>query len=196
MSRFLLCAVVFTSMLQAAEPAKLTTEPYKDADLTIQVPKGWRLMKPGGKFLFHLTGDGIQLPATDGTAPLQAGMSVEKYPNTKEPVTAGAASLVKAASAGGAFKPSEPGKVDAVKLSDGNPAALITMQGVKNGTRTSLQLKLLTKGEGDTGYVVSAWLVGAPGSKIATASSPEAQALTALLKSVTLAKPAEKTKAP
>lgn len=167
-------------------------EKYTNPEFTLNAPSEWRKIELGGKFSLFLQGDGIQLPATDAGSPLQAGLTVERYENIKESVTDGAKKLAEAAKQAPGFKPTGEPTITKVTLSDGNEAALLMVQGIKAGTRSSLQMKLLVKAKGDVGFVVSAFLVGGENSTIAVATSAEAKSLIECMKSIVLTNPNEK----
>lgn len=169
-------------------------EQYKTKDFTLKVPSEWRKLDIGGKFSLFLQGDGIQLPATDEGSPLQAGLTVERHENIKESVFDGAKKLGEASKQAPRFKALGDPTISQIKLPDGSDAALLTVQGIKDGTRSSLQMKLLVKAEGDVGFVVSAFLVGGEKSKIAILTSSEAKSLIECLKSIALTSPQKPTK--
>lgn len=169
-------------------------EQYKTKDFTLKVPSEWRKLDLGGKFSLFLQGDGIQLPATDEGSPLQAGLTVERYENIKESVVDGAKKLGEASKQAPRFKALGDPTISQIKLPDGSDAALLTVQGIKDGTRSSLQMKLLVKAEGEVGFVVSAFLVGGEKSKIAVPTSSEAKSLIECLKSISLTSPQKPTK--
>lgn len=168
-------------------------EQYTTKEFTLKVPSEWRKQELGGKFSLFLQGDGIQLPATDEGSPLQAGLTVERYENIKESAVDGAKKLGEASKQAPRFKPLVEPTISQIKLSDGSDAALLTVQGIKDGVRSSLQIKLLVKAKGDVGFVVSAFLVGGEKSKIAVSTSSEAKSLIECLKSIALTNPLKPT---
>jgi hypothetical protein len=127
----------------------------------IAVPKGWRRM-PGqlGPHVLYVTGDGIGAPIVDETgAPIQIGMTVERYGVTKESVASAAARSMQGVKQNPRLKAVAQDPVANVKLADGRAATLIRTVFIKDQTRRSLQLKMFAKDGNSRGWVVSAWIV-------------------------------------
>jgi hypothetical protein len=162
---------LMTAGVFAAEekPAEKKWEVVKGDGFGILVPNGWRDMSGMTKFKLHRTGDGIGVPLVDDTgAPLQVGMTVEKFGETKQTLEEGAASLVEAAKKNKRLEMVGKETTEKVTLSDKTEALLLTTEFIKEGTRQSLQMKMLVKDAKGNGWVVSGFVVGGKGAKLAT----------------------------
>ena len=172
----------------AAEPTK-PPEVIKGEGFAIVVPAAWRDMKnPPGKIVLFRQGDGAKnVPAVDETGqPLQIGLLVERYPNTKDAIEDGIQKLARNAQNDPRLERIGPAAIDKVKLTDGADAMLLTNEFVKDAKRHSLQLKMLVKDAADNGYVVSAFVVAGKESKLAGRDSALVAWLAAHVKSFCL----------
>jgi hypothetical protein len=142
-------------------------EAAKGEGFALIVPRGWRSFdRPPGRMKLHLTGDGIGVPMVDETgAPLQIGMTVECFPNTKDAPADGAAALVKNAKRNPRMELVGKETTEKVTLADKSEGLLLVMEFIKDGSRRSLQMKMLVKDSKDNGWVVSGFLVGGKESK-------------------------------
>ncbi len=157
-------------------------ELYVTDEFALLIPAGWRNMKSltSGNLKLYLNGDGIGVPAVDETrAPLQIGMTVEKYRNTTDSLAKGIKRLIANAKRSRRLKLVGEAKTESCRLKDGTEAALLTMEFIKEGYRRSLQIKLLAKDSASNGWVVSAFVVGGKDSTIPTADSTVAKLLRA-----------------
>jgi hypothetical protein len=166
----------------AKPPAKLPAAPQQAAKAWeivtvgtgfIAVPKGWRDGGPAtARMLLFRQGDGIGVPVLDETgAPLQVGMTVEKFPQTKGSLKEGIEGLLKRAKNDQRLELVGKEVVETLKLSDGTEAMLLTAEFIKDKDRKSLQMKMLVKDGESNGWVISAYLVGDKDSKLPVASS-------------------------
>ena len=149
-------------------------EPYVGQGFALVIPPGWRNITElaSGNRKLYLNGDGIGVPAMDETgAPLQVGMMVEMWANTKDSLEKGVESLISNARRNRRLEFVNEAKVDSYRLNDGTSAALLTMEFIKEGSRRSLQMKLLAKDSNSSGWIVSAFVVGGKDSTIPTADS-------------------------
>jgi hypothetical protein len=139
----------------------------------IAVPKGWRSfdkIKP--EMLIYRQGDGIGVPALDETqAPLQIGMTLEKFGGSKETPRQIVDQLAAAAKKAPRLEIVGEESVQAVQLSDGTAAILLKAEFVKEGRRRSFQMKLVAKDADSNAWIVSGHLVGGKESKWPTAQS-------------------------
>jgi len=132
-------------------------------------------------------GDGIGVPASDETgAPLQIGLSVEKFPPAEQSTETIATELARGATKNPQLEMVGKESVEAVKLFDQTEATLVTTEFIKQGNRRSLQMKLIAKDAGGQIWIVSGFLVGGKESKWPTATSKLAIWLRAHLVSLTL----------
>jgi hypothetical protein len=156
-----------------AQETQKQWEVVRAAGASIAVPKDWRAVKsPQRQMLLYRQGDGIGVPAVDETgAPLQIGLTVERFAKTKESLKEGAEGLVKATSNNARLKQIGKESVDPLKLADGNEGMLLTMEFIKDTDRHSLQMKMLVKDKETNGWVISGFIVGGKDSKIPTANS-------------------------
>jgi hypothetical protein len=132
-------------------------------------------------------GDGLGVPAVDETgAPLQIGLTVEKFPPAEESTETIAKELARSATKNPQLKMVGNESVEAVKLSDQTAATLVTTEFIKGGDRRSLQMKLIGKdGKGQI-WIVSGFMVGGKESKWPTPKSKLGVWLRAHLVSLTL----------
>ncbi|MEX0716796.1 MAG: hypothetical protein WD066_09420 [Planctomycetaceae bacterium] len=132
-------------------------------------------------------GDGIGVPAVDETdAPLQIGMTVEKFRPAKETIDEIANGLAERAKKVRRLELVGEETVEAVELSDGTAASLLTVEFIKDGSRRSLQMKLVAKDPNGNVWIASGQLVGGKESKWPTADSDLADWLKAHLTSFCL----------
>ena len=119
-------------------------------------------------------GDGIGVPPVDETgSPLQIGLTVERFPNTKQSPKEGAEALLKNAKRSGRLELVSNAMED-ITLADGTTAVLLTTEFIKEKHRRSLQMKLVTKDKDGNGWVTSAFLVGGKDSQWPTKDSAPA----------------------
>jgi hypothetical protein len=154
----------------------------------IAVPRGWRSfdgIKP--HMPLYRQGDGIGVPALDETnAPLQIGLTVEKFPNTKESVDEIVSGLAENAKKVPRLELVGKESVETIELSDGTEAMLLKMEFIKERRRRSLQLKLVAKDTDSNAWIVSGHLVGGKESTWPTADSSLAKWLQTHLTSFSL----------
>jgi hypothetical protein len=183
------------ALFQGRVPAQATDEkaekPWEVVRIgtgAVAVPKGWRSIRTlPPRMVLYRQGDGIGVPATDETgSPLQIGMTVEKYPNTKQSPAEGARALLEAVKKNPRFELVGKEKVEDLKLADGSEARLLTTELIKDKERRSLQMKLLVKDADSNGWVISGFIVGGKASKLPTPGSDLAQWLRAHLASFCL----------
>ena len=152
----------------------------------IAVPRGWRNfdnIQPG--MVLYRSGDGIGVPALDETkAPLQIGLTVEKFPGAKGPIQNIMNRLIQRAQRAPRLELVGKESVESIELSDGTEALLLTAEFIKEGRRRSLQIKLVVKDTDSTAWIVSGHLVGAKESKWPTPESGLAKWLRAHLTSL------------
>lgn len=154
----------------------------------VAVPKEWRNMDGmKGSMLIYRQGDGIGVPATDETgAPLQIGLTVEKFPPSKESTENIAKELAKGATKNPELVAVGKELVEAVKLSDQTAATLVTTEFIKERSRRSLYMKLIGKdGKGQI-WIATGYLVASKSSQWPKPKSELATWLRAHLVSLTL----------
>ena len=139
----------------------------------IAVPRGWRnfdKMRPN--MPLYRQGDGIGVPALDETkAPLQLGLTIEKFPRSKGSVKEFISGLVDGTRKAPQLELVGTESVQEIKLSDGTEAMLLKAEFIKEQTRRSLQMKLVAKDADSNAWVVSGHLVGGRESKWPRADS-------------------------
>ncbi|MGH9814142.1 MAG: hypothetical protein ACRD4T_13500 [Candidatus Acidiferrales bacterium] len=154
----------------------------------LAVPRGWRSIdriKP--TMPVYRQGDGLGVPALDETqAPLQIGLAVEMFPGSKESVKAIMSGLIAGARKAPRLELVGKVSVETVKLSDGTEAMLLKAEFIKEGSRRSLQMKLVAKDADSNAWIVSGHLVGGKESKWPTAKSSLARWLEVHLTSLSL----------
>jgi hypothetical protein len=143
---------------------------------SLAVPTGWRKLdgiRPNT--LLFRQGDGIGIPAQDDTGePLQAGLVLEQLADAKGSLREVAAGVIAGAKKDARLKLTADPTIEPVKLSDSTDAIVVTSVFLKDGSRRSLQLKLIARGSDSRTWMVSGFLVGgkdsrwcAPGSELA-----------------------------
>lgn len=141
----------------ASAPAKWAV--YRDKEFTLIVPSGWRDQKMPG-IVLYLQGDGIGVPLVDETGdPIQIGLTIERYVNQKGTALEGARQNAAAAKRNPRLEPVKDPSVEEIKLSDGTPAAYLSVEFIKEGSRRSLQQKVFAKDANSTGWVAIGWIV-------------------------------------
>ena len=174
-----LVGVIVGSAAGAAE-GKKAWEKVSGEGFAIAVPAGWRTFDMGGRMVLFRQGDGIGVPLVDETgAPIQIGLTVEKFAGTTDTIEEGAKKLAQNARNNPRLKLIGEEKIEPVKLADGTDAMLVTTRFIKEGTRGSLQLKMVVKDQASNGWVVSAFLVSGKESKVPVEDSPLAKWLRA-----------------
>lgn len=132
-------------------------------------------------------GDGIGVPGVDETgAPLQIGLTVEKFPAAEESTETIAKELARIATKNPQLKIVGKESVEPVKLSDQTAATLLTAEFIKEGSRRSLQMKLVAKDSKGQLWIATGFLVGGEESKWPTPKSKLGMWLRAHLVSLTL----------
>lgn len=156
-SAALACAI---PMVAAGQDGETEWEVVQIDAARIAVPRGWRSLDVIKPPVFRV-GDGMgMLPPTDETgSPLQSGMSVALEPGTKESLQQVVADLVEGAKHQRDLRLVSH-TVESLKLADGTEAALLKTLFVKDGSRRSLQMKLVAKGADSTLWIVSGHVVG------------------------------------
>lgn len=113
----------------------------------------------------------------------QSGEVNRLYPGTKQKPDEGAKALAKAAKSNPRLEVIGQEVIENVTFGDGTTAALLTTEFLKDGSRRSLQMKLLAVDADSNGRVVSGFLVGGKESKVPSKDSAAAQWLRACLTS-------------
>ena len=132
-------------------------------------------------------GDGIGVPSVDETgAPLQIGLTVERFPAAEQSTETIGRELVKGATKDPRLEKVGKESVEAVKLFDQTEATLVTTEFIKSGNRRSLQIKLIGKDAAGQIWIVSGFLVGGRDSKWPTPTSKLGAWLRAHVISLTL----------
>jgi hypothetical protein len=180
-----------TRALPARAADKGAEQPWELVSLgpgKIAVPRGWRsIEKIKPNMPLYRQGDGIGVPALDETkSPLQIGLTAEKFANSKESVKEIMNGLVEGAKKAPGLELVGKESVEVVKLSDGTEAMLLKAEFIKQGSRRSLQMKLVTKDADSNAWIISGHIVGGKESKWPTVGSSLAKWLEAHLTSFTL----------
>jgi hypothetical protein len=185
-----LLLLVFTIVLWAADSsAQPVGWEIVTADTAkIAVPREWRnmdgieVMRP-----IYRQGDGIGVPSTDELgAPMQIGLTVEKFPVSEESTEIIAKELVKGATNNPQLVVVGNESVESIKLSDQTATTLITTEFIKSRSRRSLYMKLIGKDGKKQVWVVTGYLVSGKGSTWPTPKSKLATWLRAHVVSLTL----------
>lgn len=186
----LLFIFALTGVLSAADTNTPTVawETASADSAKVAVPNGWRSMDGIKRTMpIYRQGDGIGVPAADETgAPLQIGLTVEKFPVAKESTETIARELVKSATKNPQLEMVGKESVEAIKLSDKTAATLVVTEFIKNGSRRSLQMKLIAKDSSGQIWIVTGFLVGDKDSKWPTPQSKLVTWLRAHVVSLTL----------
>jgi len=184
---FLLFTIAYCAADSSAQPVGWETVTADTAK--IAVPKEWRNMDGiEGTRPIYRQGDGIGVPSTDETgAPMQIGLTVEKFPISKESTETIARELAKGATNNPQLVMVGKESVESIKLSDQTATTLVTTEFIKSGSRRSLYMKLIGKDGNGQVWVVTGYLVSGKGSKWPTPKSKLATWLRAHLVSLTLA---------
>lgn len=150
-----------------AEPPDNGWDVVVAGNVKMAVPKGWRKMDgilP--RMVVYRQGDGIGVPAVDETgSPLQIGLIVEKFPVAEESVAEIVDGLIKLAKKAPRLEMVGKEIIEDVKLADGSAGKLLTTEFIKEGTRRSLQMKLVVKDGAGGVWIASSQLVGGKESK-------------------------------
>jgi hypothetical protein len=176
-----LCGVVY-----AADNTRWDTASFESAK--IAVPQGWRIMD-GMKRTMPLfrQGDGIGVPSVDETgAPLQIGLTLERFPAAKESTETIGRELAKAATKDPRLEMVGKESVEAVRLFDQTEATFVTAEFIKSGDRRSLQMKLIGRDAAGKIWIATGFLVGGRDSKWPTPNSKLGAWLRAHVISLTL----------
>lgn len=188
MKSVLLFLLTAASLLAA--PATPSTDRWDVATtgtVSVGVPKGWRKMdgiRPD--MLIFRQGDGIGVPIVDETkAPLQIGLTVEKFAPSEDSTEAIARKTAKTALSDPRMTIAEDETIEAITLSDHTGATFLTKPLFKSTHRRSLQMKLFAKDYAGNTWVISGYIVGARDSQLPTPKSPLAIWLRAHLESAT-----------
>jgi hypothetical protein len=193
LSRILLLSLAVVAIVAAsARPAEKEDEtPWEVVPVgsaRVAMPRGWRSMdKIKPTMPVYRQGDGVGVPALDETkSPLQIGMTVEKFPGTRESVEQIMRGLVEGAKKAPRLELVGKESVQSIKLADGTEAKLLKAEFIKEGSRRSLQMKLVAKDADSNALIVSAHLVGGKDSKWPTPDSRLAKWLEAHVTSFSL----------
>jgi hypothetical protein len=134
----------------------------------IAVPKDWRRfdgMQP--TMPIYRQGDGIGVPSVDETgAPVQIGLTVEKFPPEADDTDAIAREITKGAALNPELKMVGQGKFEALVLSDRRKATLVTTEFLKGTQRRSYYMKLVTKGDSGEVWVATGYIVAGRDSEL------------------------------
>lgn len=146
----------------ASEPSEARWETMTVGTGKLAVPKGWgdfKGIRP--PLVAYRIGDGIIVPRVDETgSALQIGMTVEKFPATKESIEKIMDQLVRGAKKTPRLEIVGEEKVEDVKLADGTIGKLLIAEFIKEKHRHSLQMKLVVKDPEGAAWIVSSHLVG------------------------------------
>jgi hypothetical protein len=166
-------AIAATTARPADKDGETPWEVVPIGTARIAVPRGWRSMdKIKPTMPVYRQGDGIGVPALDETkAPLQIGMTIEKFPGKRESVKEIMRGLVEGAKKAPRLELVGKESVQDLKLADGTEAMLLKAEFIKEGSRRSLQMKLVAKDADANAWIVSAHLVGGKDSKWPTPDS-------------------------
>jgi hypothetical protein len=178
---------VLTGALSAAGATPWETASADPAK--VAVPKGWRSMDGIKRTMpIYRQGDGIGVPAVDETgAPLQIGLTVERFPPAEESTETIAKELAKGSMKNPQLEMVGKESVEAINLADQTAATLVTTEFIKGGSRRSLQMKLIGKDSKGQVWIVTGFLVGGKESKWPTPKSKLGTWLRAHVVSLTLA---------
>jgi hypothetical protein len=128
----------------------------------LAVPKGWRAfdgIQP--RMVIYRQGDGIGVPKVDETgSPLQIGLTVEKLSASKESVQEIMDRLAEQAKKAPRLELVGKESVEDLKLADGAAGKFLTAEFIKEGSRRSLQMKLVVQDGDGTAWIVSGYVVG------------------------------------
>lgn len=159
MRRASLLLLVFLAAVPMLADDDLPFEIVRFEGGAMAVPKDWRSVDVPGD-LFYRQGDGIGVPALDETGePLQVSIGIAKRPDSKYPLDMLMTALIQGASKVTTLELVAKDVVK-LKLADGTDAQLLRAEFVKEKTRRSMQLKLVTVDASGTLWVASASLVG------------------------------------
>ncbi len=152
------------------------------------VPKGWRSLDGIKRTMpVYRQGDGMGVSEVDETGePLQIGLTLERFPADDVSTETIAKELAKGASKNPRLQMVGKEVVEAVKLSDQTEATLVTTEFIKEGSRRSLQMKLIAKDASGQIWIVSGFLVGGKESQWPAPKSKLGVWLRAHLVSLTL----------
>jgi hypothetical protein len=186
-----LCGFLSSTKTQAQPPdgkGEKAWEVVRAGKAGLAVPKGWRaITAPSPRMVLYRKGDGLGVPAVDETgSPLQIGLSVEKYPGTKDSLAEGIKALLAAAKRNPRLELVGKESVEGLKLADGAEAKLLITEFIKEKSQRSLQVKMLVKDADSNGWVISGFIVGGKDSRIPTPNSDIAKWLRAHLTSFCL----------
>lgn len=143
--------------------------------LALAVPKGWRSfdgIQPA--IVIYRQGDGIGVPLFDETeAPVQIGLTVERFPVSQKSLEVIAAETAKGAERDPRLKRVKKDQSESITLTDQTIGVFTTSEFIKSSVRRSLQMKLFMKTADGSVWVVSGYIVGgkdsswpAPGSSL------------------------------
>jgi hypothetical protein len=190
MKKLLPFLISATALIATAEPAP-SNHPWEVASsgkVSVAVPKDWRSfdgIQPA--MVIYRQGDGIGVPMVDETgAPLQIGITVEKFPPSEDSIEVIAKKTSEGALRDPRMQIAADDIVEPLTLSDQTKAVYLTKQLIKSVHRRSLQMKLFTKDPEGNVWVVSGYIVGGKDSRTPTPKSPLALWLRAHLASATV----------
>jgi hypothetical protein len=177
---------------QKLPPAEKGGKPWEVISFeggAIAVPRGWREFPSLGRMVLHRQGDGVGVPALDeNREPLQTGLTVEKFPNTKESPKEGVQGLLRQLKRNRGLQLVGKEAVEPLKLSDGTEAMLLTVELLKGKDRRSLYMKMAVNDKDGNGWIITGYLVAGKASKIPSPDSELAKWLRAHVTSFCLDK--------
>jgi hypothetical protein len=169
-----------------AEPATSPASVIKRATFAVALPTGWSDRKDlhRGPMVIYAMAPGPLLDELG--SPLQIGMTIERFANEPDWLTAGVARQIQSArdEAPRLQLRREPTS-QPVTLSDGSPATLLKFEFDKERGRRSLQLKLMAADKNGTGWVASGFVVGSSNSVLPAPDSDAAKWIEAHVKTFT-----------
>ncbi|MGH7176761.1 MAG: hypothetical protein ACREJC_05215, partial [Tepidisphaeraceae bacterium] len=174
---FIIAGSLLVAASNAAPPAKPTTLPSSTQRATTQLSPTWELitgdgyaigapagmqpvanLPPGAVMLRQI--QSVSLPGwVNIDAPIQIILGIESFPQVRQTPEEGAASLSRAARSNVRAEFIGTDRSEAVKLSDGSSAQLLTIEFIERHRRT-IQMKLFARGADGGGWVVTAFVVG------------------------------------
>lgn len=185
----LLAAVAACALCAQDTKSTVDWETASAGPAKIAVPKGWRTfdgLQP--TMPIFRQGDGMGVSTVDETgAPVQIGLTVERFPPATEGTEAIAKEIALGASRNPNLKPVGNETVEALELSDRTKATLITTEFIKASTRHSFYLKLVAKSDSGDVWVATGYIVAGRNSSWPTAKSSLAAWLRAHVISLTVA---------
>ncbi|MFO1450670.1 MAG: hypothetical protein U1F61_21100 [Opitutaceae bacterium] len=157
--------------------------------MKIAVPNGWRTFDGIQPTMpIYRQGDGMGVSDVDETgAPVQIGLTVEKFPSAKESVEELAEEIAMGASQNPDLQPVGGKKFESIERSGRSKATLVTSEFIKATSRRSFYMKFVTKSDNGEVWVATGYIVAGKDSSWPTAKSSLAYWLRAHVVSLTFA---------